>query len=98
MTAVNRVRGDFLRSRLSFAASISSPGIATSRGQGRLGAEAAHQTQRDDTVGSGVTKATIASAIVGFVISLIGGVVLAVWIVLWFSSCALVLRRLLGYP
>ena len=40
-------------------------------GQGRFGAEVAHRTQRDDTAGSGVTKGTIASAIVGFVISLI---------------------------
>lgn len=67
-------------------------------GQRRFGAEAAHRSQRDDTVRSGVTKGTIATAIVGFVISLISGIVLAVWILSSFSSWTSVLRRLLGYP
>jgi hypothetical protein len=59
---------------------------------------AAHPKLRDDLAPTDASKATIASAIVGFSVSLVAVIVVLFQIISWFSSWTTVLRHLLGYP
>jgi hypothetical protein len=76
--------------------SMSSTGAGV--GHEQNGGDTAHTAVRDGTGGTDLSRSTIVGALIGFSVSLVGGIVLVVQVVWRLSSWGIVLRRVLGYP